>query len=437
MKSNKLKLIIKVLIPVVIIGGCIGVEKVLSKQGEKEFNKAVIVNSDDVSITEGSAIEIESKEVYGNVEGLNQNFGFVNDDEVLVSIGLSKEEFNKKYPDPIDKNDYELYDKFSNEMCGKMYLYNLRDFSKKALGVDARNICSDLIPNTNKYVYLSENKISISDLNTKSEIGSIDASIFGRDNNALEIGEKCMGRWSKDGKCFITYDDEDLIVYNVEEDSIKKIKVDKDNRHVGVMPSYYSENGEDIYYIGVKYNKNARIKGIYKVNINDENEKIEEVFNLPANDESANFDSYSGICEYDILDGGKKVIFMGTIKGVSGIYIYDTDDEKFYNVVPAGTKSENRGYLPMIWLSPDKSKIIYTNLVKKGDKEQWNLYAARINGNSLTDRVCIYEDLKLCGYDVTWSADSKKILFFTTDDYTEENYNRFANKNEINIITFK
>ena len=91
----------------------------------------------------------------------------------------------------------------------------------------------------------------------------------------------------------------------------------------------------------------------------------------------------------------------------------------------------------MIWVSPDKSKIIYTNLVKKEDKEQWNLYAARINGNSLTDRVCIYEDFKLCGYDVTWSADSKKILFFTTDDYTEENYNRFANKNEINIITFK
>ena len=55
----------------------------------------------------------------------------------------------------------------------------------------------------------------------------------------------------------------------------------------------------------------------------------------------------------------------------------------------------------------------------------------------MTDRVCIYEDFKLCGYEVTWSADSKKILFFTTDDYTEENYNRFANKNEINIITFK
>lgn len=437
MKSNKLKLIIKVLIPVVIIGGCIGVEKVLSKQEEKIFNKAIVVNNDDIDVDEGESIEIQSKEVYGDVVGLTQNFGFVNNDEVLVSIGLSREEYNKKYPDPIDKNEDELYDKFINEMCGKMYVYNLRDFSKKELGMDARDICSDLIPNTNKYVYLSENKISISDLNTKSEIGSIDASIFEEDNNSLQIGAECMGRWSKDGKCFISYDYEDLIVYNIEKDSVKKIKVNKDNRHISLTPSYYSENGEDIYYVGVKYNKNANIQGIYKVNTNDENEKIEEVFNLPENDENESSLSWSEIYGYDVLDGGKKIIFSGTIKGVSGTYIYDSYDEKFYNVVPAVTKSEYGSYSPMIWVSPDKSKIIYTNLVKKEDKEQWNLYAARINGNSLTDRVCIYEDFKLCGYDVTWSADSKKILFFTTDDYTEENYNRFANKNEINIITFK
>lgn len=199
---------------------------------------------------------------------------------------MSREEYNKKYPDPIDKNEDELYDKFINEMCGKMYVYNLRDFSKKELGMDARDICSDLIPNTNKYVYLSENKISISDLNTKSEIGSIDASIFEEDNNSLQIGAECMGRWSKDGKCFISYDYEDLIVYNIEKDSVKKIKVNKDNRHISLTPSYYSENGEDIYYVGVKYNKNANIQGIYKVNTNDENEKIEEVFNLPENDEN-------------------------------------------------------------------------------------------------------------------------------------------------------
>lgn len=437
MKSNKIKLIIKILIPVVIIGGCIGVEKVLSKQKEKIFNKVVVVNNDDIDINEGESIEIQSKEVYGDVVGLTQNFGFVNDDEVLVSIGLSKEEFNKKYPNPIDKSDYELEDQVINELCGIMYVYNLRDFSKKTLGMDARDICSDLIPNTNKYVYFSENKISVSDLNTKSEIGSINASIFEKDNNELRMGAECMGRWSKDGKCFISYDKESLIVYNIEKDSVKKIKVNKDNRYISVMPSYYSENGEDIYYIGVKYNKNANIQGVYKVNINDENEKIEEVFNLPANDGNGNFESYSGINEYDVLDGGKKIIFSGTIKGVSGTYIYDSDDEKFYNVVPAVTKSEYGSYSPMIWVSPDKSKIIYTNLVKKGDKEQWNLYAARVNGNSLTDRVCIYEDIKLCGYDVTWSADSKKILFFTTDDYTEGSYERFANKNEINIITFK
>lgn len=67
MKSNKLKLIIKVLIPVVIIGGCIGVEKVLSKQEEKIFNKAIVVNNEDIDVDEGESIEIQSKEVYGDV----------------------------------------------------------------------------------------------------------------------------------------------------------------------------------------------------------------------------------------------------------------------------------------------------------------------------------------------------------------------------------
>ena len=64
------------------------------------------------------------------------------------------------------------------------------------------------------------------------------------------------------------------------------------------------------------------------------------------------------------------------------------------------------------------------------NKKQLNLYAAKINGNSLTSKICVCKDIHLSGSTnisgainnaVQWSGDSKKILFFTGNEENLEN----------------
>ncbi|BCZ45047.1 hypothetical protein psyc5s11_11140 [Clostridium gelidum] len=126
-----------------------------------------------------------------------------------------------------------------------------------------------------------------------------------------------------------------------------------------------------------------------------------------------------------------------SIEGQSGLYIYDVDNKKFHNVISHGSS---------IWVSPDKTKVIYTQGEVENNKKQLNLYAAKINGNSLTSKICIYKDIHFSGSTnisgainnaVQWSGDSKKILFFSGNDENLENNFMFMDKNEVNIITFK
>lgn len=213
-----------------------------------------------------------------------------------------------------------------------------------------------------------------------------------------------------------------------------------DDLKVGFMPNFYSEDGQDIYFIGRKYKKDLYAEGIFKVNSNTE--KIEEVFLLPYVDTNSNdHKKYSGIigdvANYYIFEDGNKVMFSGTIEGVDGTYIYNVEDNKFYNVIPHTVTAEEGSYVSSAWLSPDKTKVIYMNRAIEDYEEHWNLYAANVNGNSLTNRMCIYKDINLCGENIVWSPDSKKILFFTADEERMINYVPFPNKNEINIITFK
>ena len=72
------------------------------------------------------------------------------------------------------------------------------------------------------------------------------------------------------------------------------------------------------------------------------------------------------------------------------------------------------------------------NLVEENGEKQWNLYAANISGNNLINRKCIYKNIDFIE-DIKWSADSKKILFFTSDKIEKG----IKDNTKINIITFK
>lgn len=408
----------------------------INGQAAYKIINANIVNTDNSSLDYSSnPLEVINKESFGDVQGLTKNFGFINDNEVLLGCGLSREDFYKKYPNEIDKSNSEnnkLLDEQLNDQYGKMYRFNLADGTKKPLNIDTRDVYSDLMSGANKFSYVSKNKFYMYDLNndSKTEYRSIDDT----------IGSEYMGVWSKDGKCLISYENENINVYNVLDNTSKSFKVgsnDMNGIHVYMMPGYYSDNGEEVYFLGVKYNKNTSRTGIYKLNC--DNGEVKEVFLLPPTDHTSNNGKESGIPsnDYCVLENGKRIIFNGTIEGVDGTYIYDVEDDKYYNVIPTTVKSEYGSYSPQIWVSPDKTKVVYMNLADEEGTKHWNLYAARINGNNLVDRICLYKNINLCGENITWSPDSKKILFFSANEDIVKNYISFKDKNEVNIITFK
>jgi len=440
MRSKKVVLLIKIAIPIVIIGGCLGIERVLSVKAENFSSKPIIVSEDNSSlIAEDKPLEIVSKQSYGNVEGFSENLGFISDDEALVGIGISREDFYKKYPKEFDKsNENDDKDNYNanNDIYGNIYRLKLSNLEKKPLSIEMRNLYSDFLPNVNRINYVKDNNYSIYDLKNDSK------SVYKKASD-ME-GSENVGTWSKDGNYLISYDNGDLNLYNVKEKSSKKLKIENDNLHIAIIPSFYSEDGEDIYFIGVQYKGNGpkyQREGIFK--INSSSGKIEEILVLPYSDiQGLEYSKESAIQfnDYCILDGGKKIILNAIIEGEDGTYIYDVDNKKFYNVVPHLVKAKEGSYYSPIWVSPDKTKIIYMNMALENNKEQWNVYVAKINGNSLTSKICIYINFNISGSfnnAIQWNGDSKKILFFTGNEEIEKNNFSFKDKNEVNIITFK
>lgn len=446
MKSKKVKLLIKISIPILIIGGCFGIERLISVRAEDSFNKPIIVSENSSSrIADSKPLEIVSKQSYGNIEdGFSANLGFINDDEALIAIGMSREEFYKKYPNEIDKNDIDVNDNAHNDRSGEIYRLKLSNLEKKPLGIEMKNLYSDLVPNVNKINYVKGNNYSIYDL--KNDISN---DYKKTSNKSSFEGE---GTWSKDGNYLMSfYGYGELNLYNVRKNSSKKLTVmEKDDKSWGgINTSFYSEDGQDIYFTGSKYKDNDRYtsnyarQGIFKINSNSG--KIEEVLALPYEDieaQAANFDysKASFIHEFCLIEGGKKIILNAVIEGEYGTYIYDIASKKFYNVIQHTVKDGQRPYYDPIWVSPDKTKVVYVNRVLEDNKVHLNLYAAKIVGNSLTSKICIYKDIKFSGAinnSVKWSGDSKKILFFTGSEEIEKNNFSFMDKNEVNIITFK
>lgn len=442
MKSKKVKLLIKVLIPLIIIGTCFGVEKIISIHAEKSFNKPIIVEADNSSRNyDNDLLEVVSNEKIGYIKGLTENYGFIDDNKILLGIGMEREEFYKKYPEGFEKGrDEALVKQMDNEYYGKVCELNLIDSTQNTLNINVTDVCSDLLSGGDKLNYADNNELYTFDLNNELKTKYGDMMDSPEDNQPhYKIGPEYIGNWSKDGKCFIYYENGNLKIYNIKANTSKSFKVDNDDVTVNSMPSYYSDDGENVYFIGVKYKKSVRSQGIFKLNCSSG--EVEETLLLPPVDYT--FYNYSKVSEivnndYCVLEGGKRIIFNGAIEGIDGTYIYDVENNKYYNVIPHNVKSEEGAYCSRIWVSPDKSKIAYITLAEEDGEKHWNLYAAKVNGNSLTNRICIYKDIFWSDDNVAWSSDSKKILFFTCDDEGEVKNNiRIQDKNDINIVTFR
>lgn len=433
-------LLVKISIPVLIIGGCLGIDRMFNGKAEETYEKPVIVCSDSASVSaaDDKPLEIADKRSYGDVQGLSENLGFIGKNEALVGIGLSRNEFYKKYPKAPSKsnNMSEKEKEYENnaygDIYGNIYKLNLSTLEKKPLNIETRNLYSDVVPNVYKLNYIKNNQYGIYDLKNNS-------NIFYKRTSKSE-GSENTGNWSKDGRYLISYNNGNLDLYNTKEKSTKQLKIKSDNLWISMMPSYYSENGEEIYFIGEQpKDKNLRYQrqGIFK--INSKSGKIDQILALPYRDsQEGDYTKYSGIPsnDYSVLDDGKKILFNATIEGKDGAYIYDTENKKFYDVIPHTIKSKEGSYGSPMWISPDKTKIVYMNRAFENNKEQWNLYVAKINGDSFISKICLEKNIELSDNSVQWSGDSKKILYFTGKSVLKNGF-VLQDKNQINIVTFK
>ncbi|AJA47477.1 hypothetical protein CPAST_c13980 [Clostridium pasteurianum DSM 525 = ATCC 6013] len=450
MKRKAKNILIIIGIPVFIIVGCLGLDKLITAHGQSISQKPEVVWNDSsaLSLTDDKPLEIVSKKTYGNVQGFSENFGFINSNEAIVGIGMDRDKFYKKYTKALSK----MTDKESNEAMddfqGSVYKLNLTTFEKYPLNIETKNVTEAVVSNINKLRYAKDNKYNLYDINANKNIEY--------DNFKEDWKTSWSSNWSEDGNYLIRQQNSNINLYDIKNNKNKEIKIDKKYVNMGSLQNFYSRDGKDIYFIGEQYKDNDlnnRRQGIFKVN--SETEKIDEVLLFPYVNISAgnsielpligtirkgnlimnglSFDIYG------ILDNGKKIIFDGILNNSEGLYVYDVDTRKFYNLINHVNSKESKYALPF-WISPDKSKIIYKNIVIKNNKDQWNLYAAKINGNNLTDRKLLAENINTLGNiynEVQWSPDSKSILYFTGKNQTTKNEFTFMDKNEVNIVTFK
>lgn len=180
--------------------------------------------------------------------------------------------------------------------------------------------------------------------------------------------------------------------------------------------------------------------------MNSNTGKIEDVMILPYVDRTSNKfgksnykENFIPSVEYYVLDEGKRILFEGILDDVDGTYIYDVEKKEFHMTITHIDFKEGYFSSPC-YLSPDKTKVVYMNRANENGKEVWNLYAAKVNGNSFTSRVLIKKDINLASSlsnIVQWSQDSKKILFFSTGEVEVKNGFAINDKSVVNLITFK
>ncbi|KAJ50738.1 WD40 repeat protein [Clostridium tetanomorphum] len=436
MNTKRKGLILKVSIPALIIGSCVGVEYFFTTKAQGISEKPIIMVQDSLNIPNNNPLQIINKQEYKNIPGLYEVYGFSENDEVILSIGMTKDELKKKYKDfKLDKMPNEKIDNFYKDQYGNLYKLNLNTMEKTILKdnneyINNNTVKAEISPRGKNIAYLLNGKSKIYNLKT-DEIKSCGIS---HNDNWTD------GVWSKDGNFIINFAGSGLEIYNIKANKGEIININKEGFYISIIPGFFSEDGKEIYFIGEeKGNKgDERRQGIYKINV--VSKKIDSIMLLPYVDRTKKdfIENCIPSAQYEILNNGKSILLQAIVNGEDGTYMYDVENKKFNRVI-FHMKSKEGGFSSPCYVSPDRTKVVYVNRAKENGKECWNLYAARINENNFTNRICLAKDIDLGGRVpnwVHWSHDGKKIMFYKADTKFEDRV-AYSNINIINVITIK
>ncbi|KOC36674.1 hypothetical protein [Clostridium botulinum] len=428
-------LIAKIAVPTLIIGGLIGASYFGESYATDISDNPIIVSEKVVEANniDNKPLQIVQRWQSKNIPGLSQLWGVNSKDEIIAGIGLSKDEFEKKYKDKKSEDIKTMteYNKLNDNLYGKLYKVDLKSQKQSLLkyqgGYIQNKDVGDGIASDWKYINYDKNE--------KQYIYNL------LDGKETMCNDSMNTKWSENGKYLIGYRENKIYLYDAKNNITKTIKIDENK--VFVESGMYSEDGKEVYFIGEqvkKGNDDFRRDGIFKANI--ETNEIKEILLLPyrkTTDPSSKESSLS--CDnYKILDGGKKIILCAIINGKSALYMYDVENKKFFTLVDT-VETKHGSYGVSFSISPDGNKIAYSNKSKENaDTNNGDLYVAKINGHRLTNIIIIDKNVNLGGSadrEVLWGNNSKKIYFFKSNGDIDKNGNYISSENYINVVTLK
>ncbi|WP_097028175.1 TolB family protein [Clostridium peptidivorans] len=396
-------------------------------------NKSVVVSdnkSKAVNLDEDKPLQVVKSEKTDGIEGFNAMMGLLTENEAVIRVGMNRKDIEERLK-KLPKNNQAEEVRFINDVRGETYKLNLSTLEKSPINFEDWSIIS---PDKTKYAYVTNE-------NGKQAFYIVDI----KSNSKKRInmnGTISRPEWDKNSKYIVGLGLSDLlsiVVYDVENDKIKEFKDDSIN--INPLSGVYSSNGKDIYFVGTNFvktnNENNNKKtivteGVYKLNTADG--KMEPIMLLPAAEASSlkNRISNQG---FAVIDEGQKVVFDGDLNGDNGLFIYDVKSKKTNKV----TESPGTHFVPF-WLSPDENKIIYATYSGKDNTGVWSIYAAKIKGNELVNKILLIEDVNyynmISQKPVWWNNDSNKVTIFESKNFTLDT-RVFAEKGIVHSIYFK
>lgn len=410
MKDKKKIMLVKIAVPVLVIGGLVGGSYLLEVYASNASNKPTIVSEGAIENKniDSNPIEIVQRWQSNNIPGLSQIFGTTSKDEIIAGIKSVK----GKEKESAYGSLYKMDGKGFKPVELKSKTGNIE--SNFGAGISQDGCRLEYEKEDNNYIY---NLIN---------------------GDEFKYNSKVYSNWSENGEYLVGYMEQEkcISLYNVKSKLNKTIPIDESK--VSILNSFKTRDGKEIYFVGSeKKDRNLSAQGIFKINA--ETKSMEKIFLLPYRDSRKEVQDESGIAgaDFTFIDNGKKIILNATINGDSGVYIYDIDSKKFLKVIDT-MKTKEGDYCVSFSVSPDRSKIAYVNKSKENkDTDQWNIYVAKINEKGISNRVTIDKNIYLGGHsdkELLWSNDSKKLYYFNISGV---NQSIESTQNHINVVKFK
>lgn len=425
MKREKMKkLILNVGIPMVAIL-CTSVASYAFTQNNLLPRSQTKVIEAPTSIIENT-INISQIKTLEGLEGVSNLFYYNGEEEIV--IGMNKER-QKAINEKIEGHEYY------RNIYGDIYKVNI---NKKEVNA------------------VTHNEVQLNSLDAEFGAGY---SPNGKYVDAVEDGsqfiydiaagtrseysnQELIGNWTKNGNAMIKYgvvEQDDIkvkkfFVYDTKGKLVSERALHDDVDYVQVSTDFYSDHGEEIYFIGRMRNKEQLNVGLYKLNMKTGD--IEDIISVPSlrketiknpgtdmkehPGEFLEVGLQSSLYDFEFLSQNR-IVFSGMVDHESGLYLYNTKEKKIKMLLASEGGLSYK-------VAPDESKIVYTidepirdHKVQKDTKEgstgdikaldnDTNIFVANISQDGLENITYVKKDT--LGTAFKWSNDSKKLIFF-------------------------